>query len=144
MATTYQSQQFKVLGIDNDCDSCECCGRTGLKLTVVLGRLDADRNVVDVVRFGRDCAARATRLRRTGASMEVLATEAQRQAAEAELRREHLVGEVRSVKPVVIEAVGCNGGSITLLGYANGVLSVVREWAKQRWPNKELVVRWAV
>ncbi len=132
---------FKVLGIDNDHTDCECCGKTGLKLTVILGRLDADRNVSEVVHFGRDCAARATLIRRTGAAMEVFAAEAQRAAEKAELTKIHEVGEERSVVTWVVESVGNNGGSITLLGFANGLKSVVEPWAATRWPNREIMVR---
>src|SRR5262249_51347587 len=78
---------LEVLGIDRDRTQCECCGKTGLKLTVILARLDADGGLVERLWFGRDCAARATRLRRTGAALEALAEEAQRQRVRQERER---------------------------------------------------------
>lgn len=134
---------FKVLGVDLDHTDCECCGKTNLKLTVVLGRLDADKNVMEIVRFGRDCAARATRIRSTGAGMESLARQAEEDRKRAELAKIHEVGEVRSVRPWKIESVGCNGGSLTVLGFANGLLSAVTPWAKSRWPNHTLEIQLA-
>lgn len=49
MATT----NWKVLGINDDVTTCECCGKSGLKCTVVLTNGDGE------VSYGRDCAARA-------------------------------------------------------------------------------------
>lgn len=46
--------KYRILGINDEVTTCECCGRTGLKCTVVL--TDGEQEV----RFGRDCAARAT------------------------------------------------------------------------------------
>lgn len=44
---------LKVLGINNDVTTCECCGKANLKLTVVLGDEYGERH------YGRDCAAKA-------------------------------------------------------------------------------------
>ncbi len=44
---------IRVLGINDDVTTCECCGRQNLKSTVVL-----EIDEVSVVHFGRDCAAR--------------------------------------------------------------------------------------
>lgn len=139
MATT-TTARFKVIGIDRDHDTCECCGKTGLKLTVVLGKLGADGNTGEVVRFGRDCAARATRLRRTGAAMEQLAAEAQRQADHAALLTPVRCGEGEA--QWVIESIGSNGGKVTLLGWAiGGGYHAVEAYARTKWPTCELVVR---
>jgi len=45
--------KWRVLGKNDEVTTCECCGKSNLKLTVVL--TDGDREV----RYGRDCAARA-------------------------------------------------------------------------------------
>jgi hypothetical protein len=50
---------FKILGTTQDVETCNCCGRTGLKKTVELGELDADGAVYGVVHYGVDCAAAA-------------------------------------------------------------------------------------
>lgn len=51
--------EFKYLGTTDECVTCERCGRTELRNTVVLGALDADGNVEGVAYFGSSCAARA-------------------------------------------------------------------------------------
>lgn len=131
---------FKVLGTSEQ-ENCECCGRDGLKRTIVLARMDADGNTVEVLRFGRDCAAKATKLRRTGAAMESLAVAAQAEADRAERERVHEVGEVRSVRPWIVESVHCNGGAFEFLGMANGLRPAVVRWAEARWPNRSILVR---
>lgn len=45
---------MKVLGINDDVTTCECCGKTGLKCTVVL-----ERDGGGEVHYGRQCAAKA-------------------------------------------------------------------------------------
>lgn len=44
---------FKILGINDDVTTCECCGRSNLKATVVLESSDGS-----MVHYGKDCAAR--------------------------------------------------------------------------------------
>lgn len=44
---------YRILGINDDVTTCECCGRAGLKKTVVL---ESDEKIVH---FGSDCAANA-------------------------------------------------------------------------------------
>lgn len=43
---------WKVLGKNDEVTTCECCGKTNLKLTVILTNGEGE------VRYGRDCAAR--------------------------------------------------------------------------------------
>jgi len=62
--------KFNLLGIDDEVTACDCCGKKNLKCTVALSQLDADGNEVAVVRYGRDCAARALRVRATAADIE--------------------------------------------------------------------------
>lgn len=50
---------FRILGTTNDVTTCEHCGRTELKGTIILGVLDEDGNVVDRVHYGATCGARA-------------------------------------------------------------------------------------
>lgn len=44
---------YRLVGINDEVTTCECCGKSNLKCTVVLGTDGGE------VRFGRDCAARA-------------------------------------------------------------------------------------
>jgi hypothetical protein len=43
----------KVLGVNSDTSVCECCGKSNLKKVVVLQLANGE-----VVRYGRDCAAK--------------------------------------------------------------------------------------
>jgi hypothetical protein len=45
---------MRILGISDDVTTCECCGKSNLKCTVVLTNGEGE------VHYGRDCAARAT------------------------------------------------------------------------------------
>ena len=53
MATA--TKTFKMIGITDEVTSCDCCGRTDLKRTVVLERTDDGV----IVYFGTSCGARA-------------------------------------------------------------------------------------
>lgn len=46
---------YRILGINDDVTTCECCGKSNLKCTVVLTNGEGE------VHFGRDCAAKAIR-----------------------------------------------------------------------------------
>ena len=46
---------MKILGISDEVTTCECCGKNGLKKTVVLG------TETGTVHYGSDCAALAMR-----------------------------------------------------------------------------------
>lgn len=47
------ASNWRILGVNDDVTTCECCGKSGLKCTVVL--TDGDQEVA----YGRDCAAKA-------------------------------------------------------------------------------------
>lgn len=53
--------RYTLLGIDDEVTTCDCCGKRNLKCTVALESADG------IVRFGRDCAARALGKRSTTA-----------------------------------------------------------------------------
>jgi hypothetical protein len=54
------TQTYKTLGTTEDITTCECCGRSNLKKTVIMGLLDCDGNVETEQFFGVVCAARHT------------------------------------------------------------------------------------
>jgi hypothetical protein len=77
MTAAYQvSERWVCLGIDEDFDTCECCGRSGLKKTIVMGIRQAEGGDTEIVgRFGCVCAARHSGL--PAARVRVLAKTAQ-------------------------------------------------------------------
>ena len=132
---------IKVLGVNDDTDTCECCGRTGLKRVVWLERLDTDGNGASgPFAAGVDCAARL--LRTTATRIKAAAIAADRERETEERTRIHEVGEVRSVRAWVIESVSSQGECFTLC-FANGLRPLVAKWAEDRFPNKCIDVRLA-
>lgn len=129
--------RYKVLGVNDDCDTCSHCGRTGLKLVVWLAAEGCDAEPV-----GRDCAARL--LRTTAVRVQRAAETADRERAAAEAARVHEIGDVRSVRPFVVESVGQNGASVTTLALANGSKRLIEAWAAERWPHLMTTVRVAI
>lgn len=81
---------YRVLGINDDVCTCECCGKHNLKCTVALSVLDVDGNDSgEIVRYGRDCAALAMLGRKSAANarkIEAIALAANH-AAECESRQ---------------------------------------------------------
>lgn len=133
MMTATSNARFKLVGISDE-TVCECCGKQNLKRTVVLEQLDADGGMVSVVKFGRDCAARALRVRWTAGRVESAAIAAQAEREREERSRVHTVGESRSVVDWVIASVSGNG-DCRYLARANGSRADVRTWAAEKWPN---------
>lgn len=78
-ATTLAS--YRIKGTTGDITTCDHCGRDNLRKTVILATLDADNNEEDILHFGVDCAARATR--RTQTAIRNAATAADNERAEA-------------------------------------------------------------
>ncbi len=74
---------MRVLGVNDDRDCCDCCGRQGLKKVVWL-----ETAAGEVVAYGTGCAARALGLE---------GTPAEKRVAIAELARKVLVTERRRV-----------------------------------------------
>jgi hypothetical protein len=50
-------RKYKVLGVNDEQTTCDCCGRKGLKRTVVLEIWENDENTLEIMRVGVDCAA---------------------------------------------------------------------------------------
>ena len=79
---------YRYIGTTDEATTCEHCGKTMLRNTVVLSMLDDDGNHVEFVRFGSTCAARALG-ERSGAHVRKLARNAHQQTRQpaAEARR---------------------------------------------------------
>lgn len=62
MATMEVDTRWKCLGTDEDIETCDCCGRTGLKRTVIMVEVNRDGEVMTPIdmapRFGVVCAAK--------------------------------------------------------------------------------------
>jgi hypothetical protein len=68
---------FRIKGITDVTDTCECCSRRGLKRVVALMPLDADGNEDgDAVYYGTSCAATAMRWTNTRILNEARAAQA--------------------------------------------------------------------
>ena len=130
---------WKVKGVNDDTDTCELCGKHPIKRVVWMAPVDADGNEGAVQAIGRCCAARLLKI--SEARIQRLAEQADETARYEALRTVHIVGNERSVADLAIESVGGNGGSLTLLGFANGLKSAVERWAEDRWPSSEVLVR---
>jgi len=77
--------RYRILGVNDDITTCECCGKTNLKCTVVL--TDGEHELA----YGRDCAAKAIRpVVRNGqvVGASVTALKVQRWAEEAKYEAE--------------------------------------------------------
>ena len=130
---------WKVKGTNDDSDTCELCGKHPIKRVVWMAQLDADGNEGQVQAIGRCCAAKLLKI--STAAVQRLAERADQDAKDAELKTVYEVGPERSVATWAIEAIGGNGGSVELIGFANGLRSLVYPWAENRWPNREIAVR---
>lgn len=83
-------QKFKVVSVDDSSDTCECCGRRGLKKVVGLLPLDVDGGESGAIRYyGAVCAARACGWTYTKSDPACERRRAEKRAV-AELRREKL------------------------------------------------------
>lgn len=49
---------YRIKGINNDLDTCECCGKTGLKRVVWLVSVTQDGEESEATPYGTTCAAR--------------------------------------------------------------------------------------
>ena len=112
-----------------------------MKRVVWLERLDRDGNGESgPIAAGVDCAGKL--LRWSAAKVQRSAEAADRARAEAERTKIHEVGDVRSVRALVVESVSSQGVP-SFLAFANGLKSSVERWAEERWPNLCVDVRWA-
>lgn len=126
---------IKVLGINDDTDTCECCGRTGLKRVVWL-----ERDESGPFAAGVDCAGKILRMSAT--RVHNAAVEADRKRKQDEENKIHEIGEVRSVRPWVVESVSSQG-ECSKICFANGLRSVIEKWAEEKFPTKHIHVRLA-
>lgn len=89
------AQQYTLKGINNDSETCEQCGKTGLKRVMWLEILDAEGNQTDsVIPMGTCCGARALGFKGEFKSVEQVA-----QAVDQKQKREAAI--IQAQKMVV-------------------------------------------
>ncbi|AFM10458.1 hypothetical protein PIS_069 [Saccharomonospora phage PIS 136] len=90
--TTALATNYRYIGTTDETATCEHCGKTNLRSTVVLSMLDNDGNHQEFVRYGSTCAAH-TLGERSGAHVRKLARNAHwktlQDAAEARRMLDH-------------------------------------------------------
>ena len=60
-----QTKNLKIMGINDDSDTCECCGKTNLKKVVWIAEADIDGNVfTEPVAYGTTCAGKILGVRK--------------------------------------------------------------------------------
>lgn len=91
MAQAVTHKTFKVRGENEDVNTCECCGRQGLKKTIVLEYIENGELTGEVTYFGTTCAAKAAGWTTKYVKDEVKAIQAEERRvkakAEAEARK---------------------------------------------------------
>jgi hypothetical protein len=73
---------FTTIGTTDDCTTCDCCGKSHLKMTVVLRDDEGE-----VFFYGRTCAARATGWKAARIEREILAADHKRAELIAQAER---------------------------------------------------------
>lgn len=88
-ATTIETSngRYRAMGTTDDCTTCDRCGKPHLKNTIILGVLDADGNVEDIVYYGSTCAGRALRVRKAYLDRAVIAANNERRTKNEMLTR---------------------------------------------------------
>jgi hypothetical protein len=115
---------MRILGITDERTECDCCGKTNLKCTVALEKVDAEGNGTgEIVYFGRDCAART--LHGNNKSKNVKRVESLAKAieyAKAWLRRteKHTAAVVASA--IRVRFTNCSECSEFGIEFGNGVV----------------------
>lgn len=123
--------RFKIDGITDDQDTCDCCGRQGLKRTVRLLRLDADGNPVEALHYGTTCAAKA--LRRPAARIAAEAATAQHRADAAAEQRARFAATLERLDAALagaatigaawmnLQVAAANGDTLAAAGARTGI-----------------------
>lgn len=81
------NSRYRVMGTTDDCTTCDRCGKPHLKNTIILGLLDADGNIEDVVYYGSTCARRALGVQKSRLDRAVIAARNERRTNEEMLAR---------------------------------------------------------
>ena len=95
--------RFIIEGITDERDSCDCCGKTNLKRTVVLQDTENDG---EFVFFGTTCAARAMKIPVKEVKAGVKSKEDAKRASERAARRERDRIEMAEWSAFLVEQTG--------------------------------------
>lgn len=125
--TANTTARYRALGTTQDFDTCECCGRTGLKKVVALQTPEGD-----ITYFGTACAAKATgwtttevtRAAKKADDEKRRAEDRARAAAEA-ARREAYYAWLAAETGTSIEAVRADDYTVAVKAFG----SVLKAWS---------------
>lgn len=103
------AKKFKVLGVNDDADNCECCGKAGLKRVVWIENLETG----SVQHFGVVCAANPAKAFGLDNEIAKAIRENNKQAKEAE-RAEKLAESIRetTAKNAAMQALYTSRGGL--------------------------------
>lgn len=141
------SLKVEYFGITDEVDSCDHCGKQGLKKAVMLFLLDAEGNREELVYYGTTCAARVLNLRNAQITRAAEDAERKRQSEIKRLTfclthmdsmgrfptevRRMWTNATRAGQAVMVDGVAygaeCGEGRM-FFGFA---AAIVREWGKE-------------
>lgn len=110
--------KMRILGINDDVTTCECCGKTNLKCTVVL-----ETNAGGQVHFGRQCAAKAMLGNKKASSV----SQVEKLAKSITFAQKWMKSTVKHTAEVVAKSINVWGSPCWVRGeykieFANGIV----------------------
>ena len=126
--------KYKLLGINNDTETCDACGKTGLKRVMWLERLDSDGNGTgDIKAYGTTCGARTLGFKGEFSSVEQVASAVECQNAKQKA--------VEAAKRALVQFP--DESEIAIIKTRSGVYSWVRGKAFDANPNRYgMPIKW--
>lgn len=103
--TTTEITGFDILGTTDSIDTCDCCGRTGLKSTVIIRFADG----AEPVHYGRTCAARYAGVKVSVVDRGIRSAQAIARAAAFAEAQAHQAAETARWFAFLSEATGLDG-----------------------------------
>lgn len=122
-STTKPERKYRVLGVNDDSDTCECCGKTGLKRVVWIESLETGL----VQHFGVVCAAnpaKAFGLKRE-IDKAVRADDKARQEAERKARYDEQMRDCAVKSAQIAELYAARGGQMRQHICGNGLVLTI-------------------
>lgn len=118
---------FRVLGITDDNDTCDCCGRTGLNATVAIQFDDEPETQF----YGRTCAARYARVKVSVIDRGVRQAEQAKRDAERAVRQAQRDAEFAAMTAWLTTKVGPGDRFEQLRRYPGGLRAAFDDFAAE-------------